>query len=278
MYRKVPLERIGSWPPNPAGLTSSEVEHRRQAYGPNDILEVAGSPWRELALDTAKDPMIWFLVGIAVLYAALGSTSEAVTLGLAILPLVAMDAFLHRRTQASTRGLSRQLAERASVFRDGTTLSIPAVELVPGDLVRVEVDVRPHPGQERGRATPALLPVDPPPGSLRLEPHRHVLGHGEVGEERRLLVDGGDAQQAGEQRVGTLEGHPRDREAAGVRGVGAGDDLHEGALAGPVFAHEGVHLPRSHRQGHVLEGVDAGERLRHPVDFEEFGHEQAILP
>jgi len=46
MYRKVPLERIGSWPPNPAGLTSSEVEHRRQAYGPNDILEVAGSPWR----------------------------------------------------------------------------------------------------------------------------------------------------------------------------------------------------------------------------------------
>ena len=138
MYRKVPLERIGSWPPNPAGLTSSEVEHRRQAYGPNDILEVAGSPWRELALDTASDPMIWFLVGIAVLYAALGSTSEAITLGLAILPLVAMDAFLHRRTQASTRGLSRQLAERASVFRDGTTLSIPAVELVPGDLVRVE--------------------------------------------------------------------------------------------------------------------------------------------
>jgi len=46
MYRKVPLERIGSWPPNPAGLTFSEVEHRRQAYGPNDILEVAGSPWR----------------------------------------------------------------------------------------------------------------------------------------------------------------------------------------------------------------------------------------
>jgi Ca2+-transporting ATPase len=48
-----------------------------------------------------------------------------------------MDAYLHRRTQASTEGLSGRLATQAKVHRDGATLSISARELVPGDLVEV---------------------------------------------------------------------------------------------------------------------------------------------
>jgi Ca2+-transporting ATPase len=48
-----------------------------------------------------------------------------------------MDAFLHRRIQASTEGLSRQLAQKARVVRNGGRVEIPASELVPGDLVRV---------------------------------------------------------------------------------------------------------------------------------------------
>ena len=81
--------------------------------------------------------MIWFLVGTGLVYAVLGSYTEAVTLLIAILPLVGMDAFLHRRTQASTEGLSRQLAQTARVVRDGQATDVPAIDLVPGDLVRV---------------------------------------------------------------------------------------------------------------------------------------------
>lgn len=63
--------------------------------------------------------------------------TEALTLLGASIPLVGMDVFLHRRTQASTEGLSGHLATRAVVLRDGNTADIPAVELVPGDLVSV---------------------------------------------------------------------------------------------------------------------------------------------
>jgi len=48
-----------------------------------------------------------------------------------------MDAFLHRRTQASTQGLASRLATTARTLRNGQWSMLPARELVPGDFVEV---------------------------------------------------------------------------------------------------------------------------------------------
>lgn len=117
------------------GLTAGEVADRLARYGTNDIVESAPHPWWNLVRDTAKDPMLWFFVGTSVLYAAVGQTTEALTLSVAIAPLLGMDVYLHRRTQASTEGLKGRLASTAQALRDGKLESIPAVALVPGDLV-----------------------------------------------------------------------------------------------------------------------------------------------
>ena len=82
--------------------------------------------------------MLWFLIGVASLYLGLGELPEAATLAVAIIPLVGMDAVLHWRTRASTEGLASRLATVATVYRDGVVVERPAVELVPGDLVRVD--------------------------------------------------------------------------------------------------------------------------------------------
>ena len=137
MRRAVPIPRLGGPLVAPQGLSVAEASERRQRFGRNDIVEVVRRPWRDLLRDTVKDPMIWFLAGTATLYAALGDRLEAVTLLFALVPLVAMDAFLHRRTQASTEGLSSRLATHATVVRDGQSQSIPAADLVPGDLAIV---------------------------------------------------------------------------------------------------------------------------------------------
>jgi len=144
MRRTLPLDRLANLLPGERGLTRAEVAQRRQLYGPNDIIEVAGRPWLDLLRDTAGDPMIWFLVATSVAYAALGESVEALTLLLAILPLVGMDAYLHRRTRASTEGLSSRLAARATVVRDGSETQIAAIDLVPGDLAIVS-DGEPFP-------------------------------------------------------------------------------------------------------------------------------------
>ena len=43
--------------------------------------------------------------------------------------------------------------------------------------------------------------------------------------------------------------------------VDAGQDLHQGRLAGPVLAADGVDLASLDGDRHVLQGLDAGERL-----------------
>lgn len=137
MRRSVPTSRLKGLSDTQRGLTVKEALDRRQLYGSNAILEASSSGWHDIVRDTARDPMVWFLLGTALLFAWLGDYTEAAVLALALLPIVGMDAYLHRRTQASTEGLSGRLASRAQVVRDGATIEIASVELVPGDLVIV---------------------------------------------------------------------------------------------------------------------------------------------
>lgn len=138
MARRVPLERLGDRPLDDAGLDPAAVEARRARWGENRIVEVPGRSWADVARDTAADPMIWFLVGTSVVYALLGERVEALTLLGAVAPLVAMDAYLHRRTRASLAALSSALAAQARVVRGAQPLQLPVRELVPGDLVLLE--------------------------------------------------------------------------------------------------------------------------------------------
>ncbi|GAB3103429.1 cation-transporting P-type ATPase [Aestuariicella hydrocarbonica] len=119
------------------GLCDTEVSARRASFGRNDILEKApGGGWQLLA-DTARDPMLWFLLITSLLFAFLKDIDEAVILLIAVLPLVGMDFYLHHRTAASTAGLRSRLASNAQVIRAGKQQTLPAHELVPGDLVLV---------------------------------------------------------------------------------------------------------------------------------------------
>ena len=81
--------------------------------------------------------MIWFLVGTAIVYFVLGQVVEAAILLVSIVPLIGMDAYLHARTRASTSALRGKLASTARVVRDGVEVTVPATEVVVGDLAVV---------------------------------------------------------------------------------------------------------------------------------------------
>lgn len=117
------------------GLSSAEIDAQRTRYGANDIVEVAGHPLLDLLIDTIKDPMIWFLVGIGTIFLVTGEISEAITLFVAILPLLLMDAVLHWRTQSSTASLKGQLSSAVKVIRNSKEIEIDSREIVPGDVV-----------------------------------------------------------------------------------------------------------------------------------------------
>lgn len=131
------MERLEQLLGSERSLTTQQADERRTQFGTNDIVESAPHPWWGLIQDTAKDPMLWFFAGTSAIYAFIGQHTEALTLLAAILPLLGMDVYLHRRTQASTEGLKSRLATTATAFRNGTETSIPSASLVPGDLIRV---------------------------------------------------------------------------------------------------------------------------------------------
>jgi Ca2+-transporting ATPase len=135
--RNVPHERLAGLSDPGRGLSGQEVADRLSRYGTNDIITAPPETWFDVVRDTLRDPMIWFLVGVSVLFALLGDTVEALVLAAALVPLMGMDAYLHRRTKASTQGLAGRIAAQATVVRDGVPARIPARDLVPGDLAEV---------------------------------------------------------------------------------------------------------------------------------------------
>lgn len=137
MHRAIPWTRLNDLAPPDRGLARSDVEERRRLYGSNTIVETPQAPWRDLVRETVKDPMLWFLVGTSVLFALLQDYTEAVVLLAALIPFVGMDVYLHRRTQVSTAALRSRLATQATVVREGVTQTIPADDVVPGDVAVV---------------------------------------------------------------------------------------------------------------------------------------------
>jgi len=137
MYRSFTLSRLKNFSDNMQGLSQTDLDERKSIYGQNDILLSASSGWNDVIRDTFRDPMVWFLVSISSLFFWMGNYSDGIVLGVALLPIIGMDAYLHRRTQASTEGLKGQLSTLVKVYRDGAIKVIPALDLLPGDLALV---------------------------------------------------------------------------------------------------------------------------------------------
>jgi len=135
MHRSVPIDRFQDLPDMIRGLAANQVEAQGARYGQNLIVEAVPGGWLSLLRETAKDPMLWFLVATSSIFAFVGQRTESTILLIALVPFVGMDAYLNRRTHASIEGLSNRLATQATVERDGSRQTVASVALVPGDLV-----------------------------------------------------------------------------------------------------------------------------------------------
>lgn len=138
ILREIPHDRIALLDfAADASLASDEAAARLTRFGRNQVFERSEPAWRALMREALRDPMLAFLAATSGLYALVGERAEAWTLLAATVPLVAMDAFLHRRTRASLEGLASRLAARATIRRDGQWVERASETLVPGDRVRI---------------------------------------------------------------------------------------------------------------------------------------------
>ena len=115
--------------------------------------------------------------------------------------------------------------------------------------------------EESGRPPRTRRPVHSRPGPAAFGGQRDVLRDGQIGEDRRLLVDRSDAKCTRAGRSERANGLAVDHERPGVGEFGAGDNPHERRLARAVLANERVHLAGAQVKRQPAQRVHAREGL-----------------
>jgi len=120
------------------GLTGDEARHRLEKFGPNAMPDTASHPLRR-AVEKFWAPVPWMLEAAVVLQLALGKYVESAIIAALLVFNAALGLFQEGRAQATLAALKSRLALTASVRRDGAWKTMPAVELVPGDVVKLSL-------------------------------------------------------------------------------------------------------------------------------------------
>ena len=121
-----------------SGLTSEEARRRLKTLGPNTMPDTSAHPLR-MAVEKFWAPVPWMLEAAIVLELALGKYVEAGIIAILLVFNAALGLFQESRAQATLAALKSRLALSASVRRDGAWKTIPAAELVVGDLVKLSL-------------------------------------------------------------------------------------------------------------------------------------------
>lgn len=120
------------------GLTREEGERRLADYGPNELIEEPPPGfWVRLA-DQLKETLVLVLIAAAVISGFLGEILDAVVI-MAIVILNAMLGVIQEsKAERSLEALRKLTQPHARVLREGRETSLPARELVLGDIVLLE--------------------------------------------------------------------------------------------------------------------------------------------
>lgn len=120
------------------GLDPNCISQLRGMYGLNQLTEApTRSVWWKL-LAQFKGLVIWILIVAALLSGALGEWIDAI----AILSIVLLNGvigfFQEQSAERSLEALQKLSTPMAKALRGGELISLPARELVPGDILEIE--------------------------------------------------------------------------------------------------------------------------------------------
>ena len=159
-------------PDSATGLTSKEARRRLAANGTNAVQDSVEHPINR-ALKKLWAPVPWMLEAAVLLQLALGDYVEASAIAFLLVFNAGLGFFQEGRAQATLEALKSRLAVTASARRDGVWKTLPAAELVQGDVVKLSLgavvpgDVRLIGGSvlvDQSMLTGESVPIEAGPG------------------------------------------------------------------------------------------------------------------
>ena len=120
------------------GLSNNEAAKRLEKYGPNQLAEGKKTTFWEMVYEQLNNFVIIMLVVAAVISAFLGEVVDAGAIIAIVVLNTVMGVIQDSRAQQELEALKKMASPEAQVLRDGHRVSLPARELVPGDIVFLE--------------------------------------------------------------------------------------------------------------------------------------------
>jgi len=124
------------------GLSEEEAKKRIKEYGFNELISKGRTPWYKVLLRQFTDVLILILFAAAGISLAIGEMGDAITI-LVIIVLNGILGFVQEfKAENAIEALRGMLHPTCKVIRDAKEKIIDAKELVPGDIVLLEIGDR----------------------------------------------------------------------------------------------------------------------------------------
>ncbi len=137
-HAAAPEELLGRLDSAQTGLSDAEARGRLERFGPNVLQRARGDGPLRILVRQVRDPLIYVLIAAAALAVATGKVVD----GAVVFGVVVVNTFIgfvqEYRAGKAIEALIDMVPETATVLRDGERRSLPASELVPGDVVELQ--------------------------------------------------------------------------------------------------------------------------------------------
>jgi Mg2+-importing ATPase len=109
-----------------------------RVVGPNAVRSYRARPWPVLR-SQLRSPLLLLLAITAVASAFLGQASDAVIIGVILVASVGLGFFNEYKAARTAEALHSSIRHRCVVLRDGHPRTVDVTELVPGDVVDLQL-------------------------------------------------------------------------------------------------------------------------------------------
>jgi Ca2+-transporting ATPase len=124
------------------GLTPQEARDRLQNFGANELKKIGARPWFVVLANQFFDVLILILILAAAVSLLIGHVVDAATIITIVVLNGALGFVQEWRAERSLEALQQLLSPKCTVIRDGVESSVDSRQLVPGDLVQLEIGNR----------------------------------------------------------------------------------------------------------------------------------------
>ena len=139
-WHKLPVAAVLQALPSDArqGLSTTEASERLTQYGGNEFAAPKRETLAQKFIDQFKDFLILILIAASAISIAIGEITDSVVIIAIVVLNAVLGVFQEAQAEKALESLKKMAAPSCKVIRGGEIATIPAQQVVPGDVVLLE--------------------------------------------------------------------------------------------------------------------------------------------